>query len=73
MGKQNPRNNTTDRKCYRCDEPFEKGHMKTCKAINAVCSSCNIKGHYAKACKKRPTKSITTDENPDGEADLFII
>ena len=45
--------------CYRCKAPYSKEHMATCKAQNAICEECGVKGHYKRACKKAgnfPTK-----------------
>ena len=40
------------RQCFRCDEPFNKKHMKECRAQNVTCNGCGIKGHLKKCCKK---------------------
>ena len=40
------------KKCFRCGEPFSKQHTKECKAQNATCNGCGIKGHLKKCCKK---------------------
>ena len=40
------------RKCFRCDEPFSRQHMKECRAQNVTCNGCGIKGHLKKCCKK---------------------
>ena len=37
--------------CWRCDKGrHQKG--QPCKALDAVCRSCSIKGHYEKVCMK---------------------
>ena len=37
--------------CWRCDKGrHQKG--QPCKAVEAVCRNCSIKGHYEKACMK---------------------
>ena len=38
--------------CYRCKKNYTKGHEKVCKALNAKCNACGIKGHFEIACKK---------------------
>ena len=40
------------RQCFRCGETFSKKHMKECRAQNATCNGCGIKGHLKKCCKK---------------------
>ena len=40
------------KKCFRCGEPFNKQHMKECRAQNVTCNGCGIKGHLKKCCKK---------------------
>ena len=42
----------SNRKCFRCGEPFSKKHMKECRAQNVTCNGCGIKGHLKKCCKK---------------------
>ena len=39
-------------KCFRCGEPYSKKHLEECKATNAKCNGCGIKGHFQKCCKK---------------------
>ena len=41
--------NSTGKLCFRCKAPFTKEHIAMCKAQNAVCDECGIKGHYKKA------------------------
>ena len=31
-------------KCYRCGHDYSEGHMKNCKAKEAVCRDCDTKG-----------------------------
>ena len=38
--------------CYRYCQPFTKGHLNNCKAIDAECNHCQLKGHFKKYCKK---------------------
>ena len=42
----------SNRKCFRCGEPFSRQHMKECKAKDVICNGCGIKGHLKKCCKK---------------------
>ena len=44
--------NSTGKLCYRCKAPFTPEHKATCKAQNATCDACCIRGHYKKACKQ---------------------
>ena len=47
-----PGSTGSKKKCFRCGEPFSKKHMKECKAQDAICNGCGIKGHLKKCCKK---------------------
>ena len=40
------------RKCYRCGETYSRKHLQECRAQNATCDGCGIKGHFKKCCKK---------------------
>ena len=40
------------KKCFRCGENFSRQHMKECRAQDAICNGCGIKGHLKKCCKK---------------------
>ena len=42
----------SEKKCFRCGEPFSRQHMKECKAQDIICNGCGIKGHLKKCCKK---------------------
>ena len=44
--------NSTGKLCYRCKAPFSPEHLAMCKAQNATCDGCSVKGHYKKACKQ---------------------
>ena len=43
------------RKCFRCGEPYSRKHLQECRAQNATCDGCGIKGHFKKCCKKTGT------------------
>ena len=43
------------RKCFRCGEPFSRKHLQECRAQNATCDGCGVKGHFKKCCKKTGT------------------
>ena len=45
-------NSTSDKKCYRCGNPFVKDHLKNCPARDIECKFCGIKRHFAKCCGK---------------------
>ena len=49
---QNSSSTESKRQCFRCGEPFSRKHMKECRAQNAICNGCGIKGHLKKCCKK---------------------
>ena len=38
--------NSTGKLCYRCKAPYSKEYLATCKAQNAICEACGVKGHY---------------------------
>ena len=40
------------KKCFRCGEPFNRQHMKECRAQNVTCNGCGIRGHLKKCYKK---------------------
>ena len=43
---------STGKLCFRCKAPYSKEHIAMCKAQNAICDECGVKGYYKKACKK---------------------
>ena len=44
--------NSTGKLCYRCKAPYSQEHLAMCKAQNALCEACGVKGHYKRACKQ---------------------
>ena len=57
----------SNRKCFRCGEPFSRQHMKECRAQNVTCNGCGIKGHLKKCCKKSgnfPKDSNRQNQSP---------
>ena len=55
------------KKCFRCGETFSRQHMKECRAQDATCNGCGIKGHLKKCCKKSgnfPKDSNRQNNNP---------
>ena len=55
------------KKCFRCGEPFNKQHMKECRAQNVTCNGCGIKGHLKKCSKKSgnfPKDSNRQNQSP---------
>ena len=71
------------KKCFRCGEPFNRQHMKECRAQDVICNGCGIKGHLKKCCKKSgnfpkdnspstgPGKMNIASALPQTEADFF--
>ena len=71
------------KKCFRCGEPFNRQHMKECRAQDVICNGCGIKGHLKKCCKKSgnfpkdnspsigPCKMNIASALPQTEADFF--
>ena len=60
---------------YRCKKPYTKGHKNVCKAQNAICDGCGVKGHYKIACKKSgnfPQKSHSNPQNPSSTGRMNI-
>ena len=39
--------------CYRCGKKSHKANDESCKAREAKCNTCGIKGHFAKVCRSR--------------------
>ena len=61
--------------CYRCKKPYTKGHKNVCKAQNAICDGCGVKGHYKIACKKSgnfPQKSHSNPQNSNSTGRMNI-
>ena len=60
--------------CWRCGKGrHQKG--QPCKAVEAVCRNCSIKGHYEKVCMKGKSTHLVnvpdTSTNSSSEADYF--
>ena len=61
--------------CYRCKKPYTKGHENVCKAQNAICDGCGVKGHYKIACKKSgnfPQKPHSNPQNSNSTGRMNI-
>ena len=61
--------------CYQCKKPYTKGHKNVCKAQNAICDGCGVKGHYKMACKKSgnfPQKSHSNPQNSNSTGRMII-
>ena len=61
--------------CYRCKKPYTKGHENVCKARNAICDGCGVKGHYKIACKKSgifPQKPHSNPQNSNSTGRINI-
>ena len=43
---------TNKNKCFRCGDPFIKGHLKKCAGIQAKCLHCSNPGPHSKVCKR---------------------
>ena len=54
------------RQCFRCGEPFNRKHMKECRAQNVTCNGCDIKGHLKKCCKK--SGNFSKDSNRQNQS-----
>ena len=53
---------------YRCKKPYTKGHENVCKAQNAICDGCGVKGHYKIACKKSGNFPQKPHSNPQNSS-----
>ena len=61
--------------CYQCKKPYTKGHENVCKAQNAICDGCGVKGHYKIACKKSgnfPQKPHSNPQNSNSTGRMNI-
>ena len=61
--------------CYCCKKPYTKGHENVCKAQNAICDRCGVKGHYKIACKKSgnfPQKPHSNPQNSNSTGRMNI-
>ena len=56
----------SNRKCFRCGEPFSRQHMKECRTQNVTCNGCGIKGHLKKCCKK--SGNLPKDSNRQNQS-----
>ena len=52
--------NYTEIKCYRCGDKFGHGHVKSCKAMNRMCFSCNKVGHLSSVCRTKTVAAVRT-------------
>ena len=41
-------------RCYHCGKDSHFTCDRICPALEATCSKCHIKGHYADRCKTKP-------------------
>ena len=73
------RSNSESKKCYKCGEKFEKGHLEKCAAIGRVCYNCGKPNHLSAVCKSRksPRKNIRYLQESESELssdeDVFSI
>ena len=63
---QNANSTKSTKSCYRCGEPYSKEHEPVCKAQEAFCNGCGIKGHLFQVCRSsgkfpHKQKSNSTD------------
>ena len=63
---QNTNSTKSTKSCYRCGEPYSKEHEPVCKAQEAFCNGCGIKGHFFQVCRSsgkfpHKQKSNSTD------------
>ena len=64
---------STGKLCFRCKAPYSKEHIATCKAQNAICDECGVKGHYKKACKKAGKFPTNQKSNSTGRMHLAAV
>ena len=56
--------------------PTPRDTKNVCKAQNAICDGCGVKGHYKIACKKSgnlPQKSHFNPQNPSSTGRMNIV
>ena len=63
---QNTNSTKSTKSCYRCGEPYSKEHEPVCRAQEAFCNGCGIKGHFFQVCRSsgkfpHKQKSNSTD------------
>ena len=58
--------------CYRCGEPFSRGHQQVCRAKDAICDWSHKTGHYAIVCSKTVQSVTETIETARDEGPLII-
>ena len=63
---QNTNSTKSTKSCYRCGEPYSKEHEPVCRAQEAFCNGCGIKGHFFQVCRssgKFPHKQKSNSTN----------
>ena len=50
-----------NRKCYRCGSPWHI-RLKDCRAFQANCKKCGIRGHFAKVCRNSQKTAYFSDD-----------
>ena len=47
--------------CYHCGKDGHFARDKICPALEAACSKCHFKGHYADRCKMKPSRYMVPE------------
>ena len=65
--------NDSPRKCYRCGDKFNTGHMKKCRAVKAKCFNCNKIGHFTDVCKQKSIQvtDVALDNTEDTASETY--
>ena len=61
--------NLNKKKCYRCGLQWHS-RLKDCKALEAECRACGIRGHFAKVCRRKEKWTNFTDTT---EENIFYV
>ena len=56
---------SNQRKCYRCGDRFNSGHLKTCPALGKPCRQCGIIGHFKSVCRGQKVQRVDGETSED--------
>src|SRR5436190_20341482 len=68
--RKNPTKTSKTSECYRCGKHWDKEHNKSCRAREATCNKCGLKGHFEKACRKEKSKRVNCVANEQKSVEI---